>query len=320
MQQVPNGLTYGHAPTFAHSCILPDFSLTWILTLWDYYWQTGSIEPYKTHKKVVDAIISYFENAKDAKTGLVKYDQRYWLFLDHTKIQRQGCPALLNLWYLQAMDKLVRLCNENNLPDDAKHYDAIAQKIRKAIQTHLINKDGLAIDGILSDGKPNKLCSIQSQILANMNNIEGHNFKKAVDEIILPYLRDDKKTHAEPSSFWAVYLFTTMVDNGYAKDVYNFIMKRWAPMGEYGTTFENYDPSKMSHSHAWSAHPAFILPRILGGIKQESAGWKKVSISPTQMEDSYEIIHPTPLGDIKITKIAGKQPTYQLPPKMELVK
>src|SRR5690606_3717869 len=25
-QRVPNGLTYGHAPTIAHNCILPDYS------------------------------------------------------------------------------------------------------------------------------------------------------------------------------------------------------------------------------------------------------------------------------------------------------
>jgi hypothetical protein len=255
----------------------------------------------------------------DEKTGLVKYDNRYWLFLDWTGIQKSGQPAILNHWYLQAMDKLVLMCKQNNLQADAKRYERIAKNIRKSIQTHLINKDGLAVDGILPDGTQNKLCSIQAQIVSKMNNIEGFDFEKAKTKILLPYLRSDLKTHAEPSSFWVVYVFMTMVDAGYGQDVYNFIMRRWKDMGEYGTTFENYDASKMTHSHAWTAHPAFILPQILGGIKQLSAGWKKVSINPSNIEDAYEIVYPTPLGDIKVKKQSGQSPTVETPVGIEVV-
>ena len=46
MQTAPNGLTYGHSPTMAHHCILPDYSVVWILTLFDYYWQTGDSSVY----------------------------------------------------------------------------------------------------------------------------------------------------------------------------------------------------------------------------------------------------------------------------------
>jgi hypothetical protein len=217
------------------------------------------------------------------------------------------------------MDKLVLMCKQNNLQADAKRYERIAKNIRKSIQTHLINKDGLAVDGILPDGTQNKLCSIQAQIVSKMNNIEGFDFEKAKTKILLPYLRSDLKTHAEPSSFWVVYVFMTMVDAGYGQDVYNFIMRRWKDMGEYGTTFENYDASKMTHSHAWTAHPAFILPQILGGIKQLSAGWKKVSINPSNIEDAYEIVYPTPLGDIKVKKQSGQSPTVETPVGIEVV-
>ncbi|MEM7623742.1 MAG: alpha-L-rhamnosidase, partial [Planctomycetota bacterium] len=40
-QEVPNGLTYGHAPTIAHDCILPDFTCVWMLTIWDDYFHSG---------------------------------------------------------------------------------------------------------------------------------------------------------------------------------------------------------------------------------------------------------------------------------------
>ncbi len=52
-QTTPNGLTYGHSPTIAHNCVLPDFTLMWLLTLWDDYWQTGSLETFIEHRATV---------------------------------------------------------------------------------------------------------------------------------------------------------------------------------------------------------------------------------------------------------------------------
>src|SRR5690606_26276593 len=47
-QTTADGVTYGHAPTMAHNCVLPDFTLIWIITLWDYYWQTGDLTPFRS--------------------------------------------------------------------------------------------------------------------------------------------------------------------------------------------------------------------------------------------------------------------------------
>ncbi len=47
-------------PRVKHSCILPDFTLIWMLTLWDYYWQTGSTEPLLTHHTTVQNALNYF--------------------------------------------------------------------------------------------------------------------------------------------------------------------------------------------------------------------------------------------------------------------
>ncbi len=324
-QQVPNGLTYGLAPTFGHACILPDFSLIWICTLWDYYWQTGSLEPFKNHKKVADDIISYFENRTDAKTGLVSFDSRYWLFLDWTGVQREGQPAILNHWYLYALDKLVELAKLSGMNSEAKRYERIATNVRKSITTLLIDKDGFAIDGILPDGSQSAHRTIQTQILSRMNKIKNHNFEGAKNEIILPYLRGELKLKATPSSYWVVYVLKTMMAEGYHKDVYNYILKNWEEMGKYGTTYEGFEGNKAkntaSRSHAWSAHPLFILPEILSGIKQEDVAWKKVSVKPNLLEDEFEVVYPTPQGDIKVWKTkSDKHAKIEAPKGIEIVK
>ncbi len=302
-QTAPNGLTYGLAPTTAHTCILPDYCLTWILTLYDYYWQTGSAEAYTSHKDTVEGLIKYFESHKDAKTGLIKHDPRYWLFLDWTRIQKVGQPSVLNLWYLHALDKLVEICENSNLKDDASKYAKLAKNIRFAITKNLLDKDGLICDGILPDGTRNQSKSIHSQTLGKICNIEGLDFAKAKNEIIMPFVRDGKIPQVRPSSYWVVYVLQVLIDDGSAKEAFEFIKRNWKNFAEFGTTWEDYGPmgGEISHSHAWSAHPAFLLPQILGGIKQEAPAWKKVSVKPNCFVDDVEISYPTPQGDLIVS-------------------
>ena len=113
-------------------------------------------------------------------------------------------------------------------------------------------------------------------------------------------MRGQKDFQSAPSSYWVVYVLKQMHEDGYSKDVFNFIMKRWKEMAEWGSTFENY-AGNQSRSHAWSAHPTFLLPQILGGITQKSAGWKHFEVRPNKFVEEAEIVYPTPRGDITVS-------------------
>ncbi len=303
-QRTPDGLTFGHAPTIAHECILPDFSLIWMLTLYDYWYQTGDISVYEKHKETVESILSYFDRATNPKNGLVSYDPRYWLFLDWTNLnKKEGEPAILNLWLLNALDKLSEMCEASGLKEDDSEYSARAEKVRNAIVKNLLDPEtGLINEGIFGNGKPNTRKVIHAQILGKMNNIAGLDFERAKSEIILPFIKG-KKIDAEPSSYWVVYVLKTMIDEGNAKEVYEYILDKWEPMIKYGNTFETFylRNASSSLSHAWSAHPLFLIPQILCGVKQEGPNWSKISIRPNYLTDSASATFPTPKGDIVVS-------------------
>jgi hypothetical protein len=109
-QRAPQGLTYGHAPTSSGWCILPDFSLTWILTIWDYYWQTGDLKVFHEQHSRIKEILGYFESpdVRD-KDGLLVYDPRFWLFEDWSTLPKERVPTFLNLWHIITLEYYAKL-------------------------------------------------------------------------------------------------------------------------------------------------------------------------------------------------------------------
>ncbi len=308
-QATPDGVTYGHAPTMAHSCILPDFTLIWFLTIWDYYWQTGSTEPLTAHHAVVQKALDYFRDHTDPKTGLITYDHRFWLFLDWTSLFKDGTPTVYNLWLLIALEKLVLLYRAAKQPREAAPLEAWAKKLRVALGK-LIDKDGLLRDGIDRKGKivPHK--SIHSQTLALLAGLKGINETAALEKILLPYIRGEVQPKVTPSAYWVTYVFTVLIERGYGQEVTDFIKKFWTPMVEHGTTWENFAPQigAESFSHAWSAHPLYHLMQTVGGLSQAGPAWSTVTFRPVFHGEDSTVTLPTPKGPIRSAwkKVNGK--------------
>ncbi|SDU02729.1 alpha-L-rhamnosidase [Verrucomicrobium sp. GAS474] len=320
-QMTPNGLTYGHAPTMAHNCILPDFSLIWILTLWDYYWQTGSLEPFEAHQETIDRIVAFFEEATDPASGLVRHDPRYWLFLDWTDIHREGCPTLLNFWFLTALEKIAAMHVIRGDAALAAARTSRAAALRAAL-ARLVGADGLIRDGLDEKGRVVAESSIHSQTLALLSGLRETSPHAIIDNVLLPFLREEKAFKSAPSAYWITYVFTALHERGHGDDVLRYIAKHWAAMGDYGTTWENFAPRRgdESFSHAWSAHPLYHLEQILGGIVQTASGWKAVRFAPLFFGASCEIRIPTPLGILEarwIREAVGISVELRLPPGIE---
>jgi hypothetical protein len=299
-QTTPNGLTYGHAPTMAHNCILPDFTLIWLITLWDYYWQTGSLEPFLAHQETVVAALRYFEEFTDSQTGLLGSDDRYWLFLDWTGLFKDGYSTVYNLWLLIALEKLAVMSRMAGNPAQSRKLSAWAKRLRKSLG-RLGRKDGLLCDGLTFGGKPVKTASIHTQTLAILAGCQPEHDETRIKEILLPFIRGGTTPDISPSSYWTNYVFEVLTASGHGADVLRFIRKKWMPMAEHGTTWENFEPKagEESFSHAWSAHPLYHLMQILGGVRQSAAGWKEILYQPCFIGDGAEVSVPTPLGIIQ---------------------
>ncbi len=300
-QTTPTGITYGHAPTMAHNCILPDFTLIWMATLWDEYWQTGSLESFLSQQDTIESALAYFEEWTNPKTGLLRYDRRYWLFLDWTDIQREGESAVYNFWLLYALDRLTALYLAAGRRPGASRCRKWAGKVKKALLA-LQSKDGLIADGILPSGRVNTHCSVHAQTLALMTRLSPRDDRAFVEKSLLPFLRGDSVPEIAPSAYWITYVYTELASRGYGAEVVADIEARWQKMADFGTTFEGFHskPGNESHSHAWSAHPLFHLMQILGGVRQTAPAWREIAFAPVFVGDHAKTKTPSPQGMISV--------------------
>jgi hypothetical protein len=299
-QATADGVTYGHAPTMAHNCILPDFTLIWMLTLWDYYWQTGSTEALLTHHAQVQRSLGYFRKQTNPRTGLLMHDPRYWLFLDWTELFRDGSSTVYNLWLLITLDKLAQLYRKAGQPKEATRLEIWAAKLRKALE-RLIDRHGLMRDGVDFKGKIVPETSIHAQTLAIQAGLKGLKTQLALDRVLLPFIRGESKPKAVPSAYWLTYVFSVLIDHGYVTDVLLYIKAFWTPMVAHGTTWEGFYTRRggESCSHAWSAHPLYHLMQTVGGITQTGPQWSEIVFKPTFHGTHGKSVVPSPRGPIK---------------------
>ena len=300
-QRLPNGLTYGHAPTVAHSCVLPDFTLTWLLTLWDHWWQTGDPRMLLEQEAGVEHALSYFRGEGLGGNGLLRADPRYWLFLDWCDIHKEGTPTLLNLWHVLALGRLAEVCDAAGRPEDAAG-------LRDERGVHLARIDdllfdeasGLYRDGLTEAGEPVDRFSVQNQTLALLMGLHEPAPQKAR---VADYLHGELHGGADPSSYWITYLYDAAERHGLERPMLDHLVEHWKPMLPYGGCWESFEtPAKIrqeSVSHAWAAHPLFHLMRTLGGVRQTGPGWSEVLFRPVldrPLTSRASATFPTPRG------------------------
>ena len=283
-QAVPNGLTYGHAPTIAHDCILPDFACIWLLTLWDDYFQTGDPHMFAELWPRVDRVVQYFESFGIADGQLVGADPRYWLFLDWTPgLPRTGQPALLNMLLLEALESVAALVDLANPGGTSDRIKPLAATLRKTIDARLWDGQlGRYRDGIAPDGEPFSSTCLHTQVQAVLCGLRPEMHAALGRDVISPFLRGATQEPAEPTPYWMTYIYEAARRLGLAHEVIEHLANAWAPMIEHGGTWERFvaPGGGSSGSHAWAAHPTHHLPRMIGGIVNEAPGWRRIGFQP----------------------------------------
>jgi hypothetical protein len=304
--QSVNGLTPGHAPTSSYWCVLPDFALTWILTLWDHYWQTGELDLFREMMPRVREVLAYFDTPEARhSTGLLRYDPRFWLFEDWSSLPKQDVPTFLNLWYVLTLQHLAKMSEAAGRADEAEEWQRRETAHAELVVRHCFDAEAGAFHPALrEDGSPHGAPSVHDQTIALMAGLVPEAHEGLVGSFLLPYLREEPLEGALPSAFWSAYVLEEAVRRGHVTEAVGFIRRRWEPMLATGTTWEDFkweEESGLSACHAWSAHPCYHFVNGLAGVIQDAPAWTRIRFQPTFLDgiDRAGALVPTPAGDVR---------------------
>jgi alpha-L-rhamnosidase len=307
-QALPNGLTYGHAPTGGHDCVLPDFSIVWLLTIWDDYFQTGDPRMFQEQWRRIQSVMGYFDEYLKEGRGLVQADDRYWLFLDWSPdIPRTGTPTLLNLLLLEAVTRMRDLAGACANPQAVEYFKPRVEALQQAIRTHLRSEDDrLYFDGLTPGGEPIRCFSIHTQVQAQRSGLMDSPPEPWVDRILRPFLAGEAVPGSQPSPYWLAYIYDVAGRVGLGAEAIEHLRRHWQPMlrdrGTWEIFFDNTENGESSRSHSWSSHPLHLFPRILCGISPAAPGWKQIRFDPLIHYPrcaSASTVVPTPAGLIE---------------------
>ena len=302
-QHAPENLTFADAPTTDSGCVLPDFCLTWLVTLHDLWFQTGETEHLHEHQSRANDILAYFERTRGAD-GLLRYDPRFWLFEDWSELPKSGAPTFLNLWHLYAVRHYATALRAAGLDDDAQRLEQrAAEQARLVSQLLFDESQGLFLPQLDSAGRPCGVPSVHDQVLALELGLRPEARDTMLDLRIRPCLEGTLTQGAQPSSFWATYLLDVAQRHGLRREALDFIRREWARMIPTGTVWEVYgrgDYGGWSYSHAWSAHLVSHLPELVFGVRQTAPAWRQVELTPLAgLLKHAQMTIPTPQGTLR---------------------
>ncbi len=314
--QIYNGLTYGHFPTTAVGCILPDFTMTWIHTHLDYYRYTEDRSLMSQQYERMEKAVNFFRNYTEKNYLLGKMPE-WWVFLDWAPLYKEGFSCLFNLLYLNTLRTMSEISSILNKRAKERFYLGLASDLKKKIKRVFWDaKEKVFWDGYDTVKKEQiKKISQHTHTWAVLLDLNKNYHRFWADRILIPPMKAEPLKHPdiiEGSPFYYYYIIQALKKvGGYERIIVDFIKRRWGRMLDEGATtcWETWNPQPgfTSLCHAWSAHPIVHLVEIVGGLKPLSANWKEIQITPNPLGfDSIDLSVKTSQGNIGIEVREGR--------------
>lgn len=247
-----------------------------ILTAWALLW-VWACEEYYRYTRDDEFLLEIYsplaQQMRNISEKFIRPDGLFeieaWNMLDWAPMDTpsKGVVTHQNAILVEALRRAATIALWLNKGEDAKEFEALAQKVEDAINEHLWDEREQAfIDAIHADGKHNQVFSVQTQTMVYLCD--------AVTDERRPIAR--KYLYEKPEGFvWfgspfaLFFLLEAYAKDGKFENILNIIRDQWGAMIAYGATtaWETLSPRTRSHCHAWSAAPAYFLSTYILGVR-----------------------------------------------------
>ena len=277
----------GKEPIKTHINHIMDYTMYWILSLYDYYLYTGDKEFLAEMFCGAEGYVKFLLSRTNADGFLQNYPED-WVFIDWAKIDNRGETSSEQILFSIALKRFSAICEE--LGKDGSFY---ADKAKEVLSRTL---EVFWVDGRFVHRRGNGVLDLTVTRYANMfavlfDLLDEEKRKSVIEKVLL---NDEVQKITTP--YMQFYEQATLAAIGMPEKVLSGMKAYWGGMlGEGATTFwEAYNPEEKgaakyamygrpygkSLCHAWGANPVYLIFNCLLGIRPNEAGYKTFVCSP----------------------------------------
>lgn len=276
-------------PVYEHINTIADYSLFWIIGLYEYYLFYKDDEFIKFIYPKAVSLLDFCRKRVNGE-GFIKCVPGDWIFIDWANIDKSGesCISAEQMLYIAANNSMAKL--SEIVGDDKSKFEKEAQILKEKVNAFFWDGEkGAYIDNYES-GKRN--VTRHANIFAILYDIASKEQAESICKNVL--FNDEIEKITTP--YFEGYELEVMGKLSEFDFIENKIRTYWKGMLDLGATtvWEEFDPSltgdehyamygkkyDKSLCHAWGAAPIYLLGRFFMGVYPTSPGFETFSVKP----------------------------------------
>lgn len=277
----------GSEPFNEHINTITDYSLYWVISLYDYYMSFDDVEFIKIMYPKAVTLMDFCAKRVNSD-GFITGFENDWVFVDWSDIDKDGAVCAEQMLYIEAnrtMAKLAKLIGEQS-----EKYEETADILIEKVNSFYWSVEKGAFIDTYESGRNN--VTRHANIFAVMYNIATPQQKESILTNVL--LNDDITKITTP--YFEGYELDVMGMYGNFEYIENMLFSYWKGMLDLGadTVWEEFDPSlsgiehygmygnkyAKSLCHAWGASPIYLLGKYYLGVTPTTPGYKTFEVKP----------------------------------------
>lgn len=300
---------------------IPAWTFLWMKACEEYFIYTGDKAGTAQFLPALMRSAETIARIRD-KHGLV--ESPGWNFFDWAPIDYQPVTVLNSMLAIWALNAAARLAEEFGGRKNAARCRQIAAELKSAVNKRAWNEEKQAfIDSIHPDGRPSRVFSQQTQIIAFLCDAATAPRMRLLEKHIL---EETRGFVLSGSPFMDFFMFEAWARLGRHGKILERVRKNWGEMLEHGATtcWETYRKFSAdrgeavytgSHCHAWSAGPLFFMAACQLGVRPLAPGYAQALIAPEPLDLAWARGRvPVPAGgEIQVAwKRSGRRFTLEV--------
>lgn len=304
----------GKKPIEQHINTILDYSLLWIITLYEHYMTYGDMSFLRQIYPMARELLSFCESRLN-EDGFLEGRAEDWTFIDWSEIDKSGAVCaeqmlLVRVYFV--MSVLARELDRNECSEFAKKSDALKCRVN---EYYWNGEKGAFVDSYRS-GKMN--VTRHANIFAIMYDIATAD---QASSILKNVLKNDSVTKIT-TPYFEGYELDALAKLGEFQALEKKLTSYWGGMIGLGaeTIWEEYDPNmqgtehyamyggkyEKSLCHAWGAGPIYLFGRYYLGVYATTAGYETFTVEP-KLGGLKEICGTAPINGGTVTVILNEE-------------